>query len=187
MRWATGRRLRILDFDCENRPLSYLGRDFTTPEVTVIAWKPLPRGDLQVVYQPTHSLPDMLAAFLEEWNGSELATGHNIIRHDLPHLNAMLLEHGLPPLGPKMVHDTYGHLKRRASGFAAQETLAAMLGIRAPKVGMGTVAWRQANRLLPDGVDRAVRRAVGDVRQHIALRRRLIELGWLNSPRVWRP
>jgi hypothetical protein len=27
-----------LDFDIENRPLTYLGSDFTTAEVTAIAW-----------------------------------------------------------------------------------------------------------------------------------------------------
>jgi hypothetical protein len=30
-------RLRVLDFDIENRPLSYLGMDFTTAEITSIA------------------------------------------------------------------------------------------------------------------------------------------------------
>jgi hypothetical protein len=29
---------RVLDFDIENRPLTYLGSDFTTAEVTAIAW-----------------------------------------------------------------------------------------------------------------------------------------------------
>ena len=32
------RPMRVLDFDIENRPLSYLGSDFTTAEVTAIAW-----------------------------------------------------------------------------------------------------------------------------------------------------
>src|SRR5262245_59473495 len=31
------RAARVLDFDIENRPLSYLGQDFTTSEVTAIA------------------------------------------------------------------------------------------------------------------------------------------------------
>ena len=34
---VSARPLRVLDFDIENRPLSYLGSDFTTAEVTAIA------------------------------------------------------------------------------------------------------------------------------------------------------
>ena len=33
----TTRELRILDFDCEARPLSWLAQDYVTKEVTVIA------------------------------------------------------------------------------------------------------------------------------------------------------
>jgi len=32
-------KFRILDFDIESRPLSYMGHDFTTSEITVIACK----------------------------------------------------------------------------------------------------------------------------------------------------
>src|SRR5690606_12970728 len=35
---ATQRPMRILDFDLENRPLSYLGEDWTSAEITAIGW-----------------------------------------------------------------------------------------------------------------------------------------------------
>lgn len=178
---------RILDFDCENRPLSYLGGDFTTPELTVTAWKFLPRGDILVTALGNHDMTEMLRSFQEAYIESDMVTGHNIIKHDLPLVNAMLLEQGLSPLGPKLVCDTWAHLKKRSAGFASQETLAAMLGIRAPKVGMSTVKWREANRLGPEGVDKAMNRAMGDVKQHIALRKKLLELDWLHGPRIWKP
>ena len=181
------RPLRVLDFDCENRPLSYKGRDFTTPEITVIAWRFLDEKDIQVVHQPEWTLSQMLEEFVRAYSRAEVVTGHNIIRHDLRLLNAMLLEASMEPLGPKMVHDTWAHLKRRTSGFGSQEDLAAYLGIRSPKVRMGTRSWRRANRMEPDGVDTAVARAVGDVRQHVAMRKKLLELGWLKTPRRWTP
>ena len=177
----------IVDFDCENRPLSYLGGDFTTPELTVVAWKLLPRGDMRVAALGHHDMATMLQSFREAWDEADIATGHNVIRHDLPLINAMLLEAGLPPLLPKLVSDTWADLKKRAPGFASQENLAAMLGIKAPKIGMGTATWREANRLTPAGVEKAMGRAVGDVRQHIALRARILELGWLRPPRMWQP
>lgn len=178
---------RLLDFDFENRPLSYLGGDFTTPEITVAAWKMLPRGDLFCVWQPEHTVRDMLLAFVNAYDEADIVTGHNIIRHDLRLANAMLLELGLSPLGPKLVSDTYAHLKKRSPGFASQENLAAMLGVRAPKVRMSSHAWRDANRMTPEAVIRATDRAVGDVKQHIQLRARLLELGWLHGPRRWQP
>jgi len=185
-KWRNVRPLRVLDFDCENRPLSYLGGDFTTPELTVIAWK-FPREDLQVMYQPEHTLSEMLSGFVEAYDSADMVTGHNILKHDLRLINAMLLEHGQPPLRPKLVSDTYRDLKRRSPGFASQASLAEMLGVRAPKVGMTTPGWRKANRLLPEGVERAVNRGVGDVRQHILLRKELLKRGWLRPPRIWYP
>jgi hypothetical protein len=130
---------------------------------------------------------EMLAGFLERYSEADMVTGHNILRHDLPRLNAMLLEQGMPPLGPKMVSDTYRHLLRRDGVSASQASLAEMLGVPKSKVGMSQVAWRQANRLLPEGLVRTRARVVGDVVQHMALRKRLVELQWLRPPAMWRP
>ena len=185
--WTRVRPWHVLDFDCENRPLSYKGRDFTTPELTVVAWKFLPRGDMRVAALGIQDMAGMLDSFREAYDAADLVTGHNIIRHDIPLMNAMLLEAGLPPLGCKLVCDTWGHLKKRSAGFASQADLAAYLGIRETKVGMSTPAWRESNRLLPMGVEKAINRAVGDVRQHIQMRKRLLALGWLNPPRAWHP
>ena len=181
------RAARVLDWDCENRPLSYLGGDFTTPELTVVAWKMLPRGDMRVTALGVHDMATMLGSFCQAWDEADLVTGHNIIRHDIPLINAMLLEAGLPSLGCKLVCDTWAHLKKRAPGFASQENLARMLGVKAPKIGMSMVGWREANRLTPEGIEKAMARAVGDVRQHTQLRRKLLELGWLRPPKLWQP
>lgn len=89
------RTLRILDFDIENRPLSYLGQDFTTAEITAIAagftdseriscWTLKLGGDST----------DMLTAFRRMYDRADMVTGHYIRRHDLPIINGALLEHG---------------------------------------------------------------------------------------------
>jgi len=54
-------------------------------------------------------------------------------------------------------------------------------------VNLGQTDWREANRLTPEGIDKTRRRCVGDVKQHIALRRELLKRDWLKAPRVWRP
>lgn len=180
------RAARILDFDCENAPLSYLGGDFTTASLTAIAWS---WGDRKFECRllPENTMEEMVEGFAVAYAQADVITGHNIRKHDLPLLHAMLLEMGHRPLRPKLVCDTYADLKKRSPGFASQATLSEMLGIKAPKVGMSTVAWREANRLTPEGVEKTRKRVTGDVRQHIALRKRLIELGWLRPPRVWSP
>ena len=185
MRLEAKGALRVLDFDLENMPLAYVGGDFTTPDVTAIAWKFA--GDKvapRVAIAGEVGREKMLLRFLEAYKRADVVTGHNIIRHDLPHLNAMFVELGWPPLTPVLVQDTYIHLKRRASGFASQAFLASALGVESPKVGVAHFAWRQENR--ERGTRGATRRRVaGDVIQHLELRAKLIELGWLRPPRRW--
>jgi len=188
VRTTWGRRLRILDFDIENRPLSYLGQDFTTAEITAIAWKFIGESGMRCYLLGR----DDPASGLREFSGdayatADMVTGHNIRKHDLKMVNGALMELGLPTLGPKLAHDTYMDLHRRSGISASQENLAGMLGIKAAKVGMNTVAWREANRLTAPGLVLTEQRVRGDVLQHIELRARLLELGMLRPPRIWKP
>ena len=183
--WRKLRPLRILDFDLENRQLNYVGQDFTFSEITAIAWswggKPEALCLGEVPFQT------MLLGFVAAFIQADMVTGHNIIKHDLRILNGALLEEGLSPLPPVMVCDTYLHLKKKGGVSGSQENLAKMLGVRCPKVGMSQADWREANRLTPEGIDKTRRRVIGDVKQHIALRKELLKRDWLRPPRLWSP
>jgi hypothetical protein len=187
MKFSVGQQ-RILDFDIENRPLNYVGDDFTFSEITAIAWKfigePGPISALCLGEVPSRT---MLLGFVAAYIQADLLTGHNIIKHDLRILNGALLEEGLSPLPPKMVSDTYRDLKKKGGVSGSQENLAKMLGVRVPKQGMSQADWRDANRLTESGIALTRRRVVGDVRQHIELRRRLLERNWLKPPSLWSP
>lgn len=195
-------RQRILDIDLENRPLSYLVGDLTTGEITAIGWTWI--GEKGGVHAwavgpecqhpgcrtgPHHgmTLSEILDRFLSLWERADIVTGHYIRAHDLPMINAALLELGWGPLEPRLVQDTKLDLYPRRHLSSSQESLAAMLGVRAPKVHMSQADWREANRLTPKGIEATRRRVISDVRQHVALRSRLIELGWLRPPRLWTP
>jgi hypothetical protein len=180
------RQQRVLDFDIENRPLSYLGSDFTTAEVTAIAWAWTDSPDVTVYLLGEHDLTDILRSFVDAYNQADLVTGHFILGHDLPMLNGALMECGLPPLADKLVQDTKVHLMRAKGISKSQESLGAMFRLDAPKVTMNQSKWRAANRLTPDGLREVRERVVGDVRQHIELRRVLLERGLLAPPKVWR-
>lgn len=184
----TGSGLRILDFDCECRPLSYLGSDYTTGEITAIASAWIVNG--KATRLECHALgevtgEEMLRAFVERYNEADMVTGHFIRGFDLPLVNGGLLDHNLPPLSDKLAHDTKNDLRRRKYVSASQENLGFSLGTNAPKVQMNQQLWRDANRLTETGIARTKKRVIGDVRQHVQMRERLLELGWLDSPKVW--
>lgn len=181
----TFRAARILDFDIENRPLSYLGSDFTTCEVTAIA------ASFDIDSPPAcwmlgeDSLTTMLEAFRVWYDDADMVTGHYIRMHDLPIINGAMLELGLRPLKSKLSCDTKLDLMNCKGISKSQESLAAMLGIDAPKVQMTQADWRAANRL--ERLDLTYRRVTGDVVQHQALRLALLERGMLSAPKVWSP
>ena len=185
--WRKLRDLRTLDLDIENRPLSYAGEDFTFSEITAIAWQFVGDRHHHVLCLGEVPKRTMLLGFVAAYIQSDLVTGHNIIKHDLRILNGALLEEGLSPLPPKLVCDTYLHLKRKSGVSGSQENLAKMLGVKTPKVGMSQADWREANRLTLEGIALTKRRVVGDVRQHIALRKELLRRDWLKAPRMWQP
>lgn len=178
--------MRVLDFDIENRPLSYLGSDFTTAEVTAIAWAWTDApGQVTVFLLGDHDLPEILGQFLQAYQQADMVTGHYITGHDLPMLNGALMECGMPLLQDKLVQDTKTHLVRSKGISLSQESLGAMLRLDHQKVTMNQSKWRAANRLTPEGLAEVRHRVTGDVQQHMDLRRELLARGYLAPPRVW--
>jgi hypothetical protein len=182
-------RLRVLDFDIENRPLSYLGQDYTTAEITAIAWcwVGAPKT-LECVLLGRESPVEMLELFGEAYDEADVVTGHFLRMHDLPIINGAMVEHGLVCLAPKLTCDTKLDLVKHGHVISAsQENLAETLGVTKPKIHMNTPRWREANRLTDAGLALTAKRVMGDVVQHMALRKRLIELDLLKPPKTWRP
>jgi hypothetical protein len=187
LRWAEGRELRILDFDCECRPLSYAGPDWTTAEVTAIAAGWIGGKRIKCWALGQVDMDEMLLGFCRLYDQADMVTGHYIKRFDLPLLNGALLERKLPLLGPKLVCDTRTDLFKKKDFSASQESLGLMYGLSHPKEHMSQPQWREANRLTPEGIKETRRRVMGDVRHHMALRQALIDAGALHSPKVWYP
>lgn len=188
MRSRVKQRLRILDFDLENRPLSYWYDGQTTAEITAIAAGYEPDNiQCRAIGPVRGGYEEMLLWFVARYNAADVVTGHYIRRHDLPIINGALLEAGLKPLKPKLTIDTKEDLIKRKDLSASQEALASMLGLPEPKRHMTQGDWREANRLTPAGVAKTKERVIGDVVQHMALREALVEIGALGAPKVWRP
>jgi hypothetical protein len=177
---------RVLDFDIENRPLSYLGSDFTTAEVTAIAWAWVGSPGVEVFLLGECDLPYILKRFADAWREADLVTGHYVRGHDIPMLNGALMECRMPVLPDKLVQDTKLALPRSKGISLSQESLGAMLRLDHAKEQMNQSKWRAANRLTPEGLTEVRRRVVGDVKQHMALRQELLDLGYLGAPTMWR-
>lgn len=181
------RPMRVLDFDLENRPLSYLGSDFTTGEITALCWAWTDKPEHVTVYLLGDvDLPTMLDRFVEAYNEADLVTGHYILGHDLGYINGALMELGKPGLSDKYVQDTKVHLMRTKGISLSQESLAAMAQIEEQKVKMTQAGWREANRLTNKGLALVRDRVVGDVKQHQAMRRWLIARGYVGPAKLWR-
>jgi len=179
-------KFRILDFDIESRPLSYMGHDFTTSEITVIAAKFLDEdGEPDCWALGEVSPEEMLYNFLEKYNDCGMVTGHYIRGYDLPRVNQALSEYGFAPLENKLAHDTCLDLIKQQGFSKSQENLGELYEIANPKVGMSQSKWRNANRLKTDGIKMAKERAIGDVIQHIELRQKLIDMKQLGKPKFW--
>lgn len=180
---------RILDFDIENRPISYGGGDWTTADITAIAagWSDEDEVYCYQIYdsRSTGDYTAMLLEFSALYKQADIVTGHYIRNHDLPIINGALIEFGLPALDVKMTVDTKNDLIKWKDLGKSQEALGEMLGLDAPKDHVSPHEWRQANRLQIPEITR--RRVVADVVQHKELRLALQARGALKSPKVWRP
>lgn len=185
MRTTVKRKLKILDFDIENRPLTYLGMDFTTSDITAIAASFGDRLPVKCWLLGRDPVDEMLQGFIDLYNEADIVTGHYIRRHDLPIINGALMEYGYPVLSPKLTSDTKMDMVRRGGISASQEAISGMLGLKKPKIHMTQTDWRAANRL--EHVELAEARCVGDVRQHQQMRKAMLEAGMLGSPKMWRP
>lgn len=182
------RPMRVLDFDVEARPLHWISGDYVSKEITAIAWAWTDQPKNVTCYLLGETIPEtMLKRFVEAYDQADMVTGHFIRGYDLPMINGALTEYQLPTLSEKLTQDTKIDLVRRQGLSGSQENLGAMLGLLNPKVKMDQAKWRDANRLTPEGRKLARERVIGDVRQHIEMRQRLLELGYLAPPKMWKP
>lgn len=180
-------KLRILSFDCEARPLSWIGGDYVSKEPTAIAcaWLDDP-DDVRCWCLGDWPMRTMLDVFRGFYDRADMVIGHFIRGYDLPLLNAALSSVGYSPLSDKLTHDTKLDLVRRHGMSNSQKNLAAMLGCTHPKLEMTDEDWREANRLTPAGIERTKARVIADVKQNIEMREKMLQRNMLRPPKMWR-
>jgi hypothetical protein len=186
MKWKTVRRLKILDFDTECRPMHYSEwRDES--QITAIAWGWVGESKVhdEILEQDLSNEQDMHGRFLEALNEADILTGHYIAKHDLPMLNDHMMRFRWPLLPSKLIQDTRTLLPKVRGLGLSQENLSTLYELEEKKHHMNGRKWAMANTLTPEGREEARTRVVRDVRQHKRIRKELIGLGYLKAPKAW--
>ena len=197
---APARKLRVIDFDFESKPL-WFWWDKPTAVITSVSYMESYGGEpnhdsLSSTVAPFHSREayaswiTVVAAYLQS---ADILTGHNIDRFDLPLLQAQLMRTGQPGLLPIWTQDTM-RLPKKRDMSASQESLINYAALKATcPIGMPIYKHHLS---IPEWEDAALgwdesgiltERPTSDVHGHMHLREVLIEKGYLAPPRVWRP
>jgi hypothetical protein len=157
--------------------------------VTALAWSWGDPDDIQVMTHydwPREELASAFAALVTTPN--IIVTGHWVTGFDLPLGNGALMRENLPAIRVSLLaSDTKTHLVKSAGRSLSQKNLSADLGVSAPKVDVTLRAWEDFNLRVPGNRQKGIDRVTGDVRQHLEMRARLIELGWLGPAQYWNP
>lgn len=184
------REVRTLDFDIETVAAGFADPQWVPNRTTCWAYAWVDGGEVTVDALPVAAFYDkaarreFLSPLLEAISHADVLTGHNIMRFDLPVLNAECLLLNLPTLLPKLVQDTIRLPKTK--GFKkGQDNMSHALAIEEEKMPLSWAQWEAAYGE-PD-LATVKERCASDVRGHLAMRRAALERGWTGAPRMWRP
>lgn len=169
---ATGRPLRILCFDLENKPGTYGPGDFTHGKVTALAAQFLTESE-PVCWALRRARPKEMRrqalAFAKLWEQSDVVMGHYIRRHDIKLLQGMMDMLALPRLPDRRVIDTCVDMAKSAGYSKSLENQCARWGCPWEKVNMTEYDWEQAYDGIPWAVEKMKRRCTTDVRMNVWL------------------
>jgi DNA polymerase elongation subunit (family B) len=183
---------RVLDFDIETMAAGFADPEWVPQKVTCIAWSWVGSDDVKVMtcggsrglYEAPQRRRRLIETFLKDYAQADMVTGHNLIRFDLPVLNADAMRLGLPPLSPIRVQDTI-RISRTKGFKKGQDNLAGLVQTHDRKLAMDWQQWEDAYATPGWPVVRD--RARSDVVMHKQMRLAMIERGWLKPPTMWRP
>lgn len=183
-------KARILDFDVETVAAGFADPDWVPQKITCVAWSWVgsDKVDSRIcgpegIFGRPSRRAEMLAPLLEAIAEADMLTGHNILRFDLPVINAECMRLGLEPIREKRVQDTMR--LARAKGFKkGQDNLETLFRTRQQKLALNWQEWQDAY----DEEDwKTIRdRAETDVIGHKQIRQELIERKLLKPPVTWR-
>ena len=181
---------RILDFDIETVAAGFADPQWVPQKITCVAWSWVGSDDVQsriATAQGLFGLPnrrkEMLAELLAQVEQADMLTGHNLLRFDIPVINAECMRLGLPVIRRALVQDTMRVW--RSKGFKkGQDNIGRMLKLREEKMPLDWQAWQDAYD--EKGWKTIRDRAESDVVQHKVMRIEMIKRDLLKPPARYR-
>ena len=173
MRW-TGEGLRVLDLDTENRPGFYWYDEKCSDILHTVAcaWVDDPKDNhvWQVRWNRERGLvfPDRAyLQFKRIVESAGIVTAHNIVRHDIPLLNAHADRNHLPRIEWPMAVDTLLDITHTKGMSRSQEYLADRDKLHERKMHVGMHTWERAACGEPAACKIVADRCLSDVLSHI--------------------
>jgi hypothetical protein len=183
-------RLRILDFDIETLAAGFADPNWVPQKITCISYSWVGSDEVKSVITGKDGFFDRrirgrrMAPFLEEFNKADVVTGHNVLRFDLPVLNAESILCGLGKLPPVAVHDTM-KLPKTKGLKKGLDNLGLMLEVEGEKQAMSWGQWDNAYEV--DGWPEVISRCESDVIMHKQIRQAMIDAGIIGHVTNWKP
>jgi DNA polymerase elongation subunit (family B) len=187
---------RILDFDVETVAAGFADPSWVPQKITCVAWSWMgsDRVESRVcgpmgLYGEEWRRKAMLAPLLEAISQADMVIGHNILRFDLPVINADAMRLGLAPIQSVKCHDTM-RLPRSKGFKKGQDNLGHLFRLRNEKMPLDWQQWQDGYNE-PDW-ETIRERAESDVLGHKELYLVLIAAdptspwGLLKKPTTWR-
>lgn len=182
-RTSSPRPRRTLDFDIETRAAGFGDPNWVPQSVTAIAWSWVDEDEIHV-RTLLQGFASMVDDFLAAHSEATMLTGHNLLRFDLPVLQADLLRQGYRPLPSKLVQDTIRIVKTK--GFKkGQDNLSTLVRSPEQKMPLNWQEWDDAYN--EPGWPVVIERVVSDVRGHKLLRAEMLRRGWIKPAVRWAP
>lgn len=184
----TIKELRILDFDIETLAAGFADPDWVPQKVTCVSWSWIGSDEVKSITTGKDGFFDKkirgkrLAPFFKELAKADIVTGHNLIRFDLPVLNAESILCGLGKLSPVDVQDTM-KLPKTKGLKKGLDNLGIMLSVEGKKQSMDWAEWDNAYEV--DGWPEVISRCESDVIMHKQIRQAMIDEGILGPIVRW--
>jgi len=181
---------RILDFDIETLAAGFADPNWVPQKITVAAWSWVGEDEVHHLITGKEGFWNRdvrgaaLMPLLRAISQADALQGHNIVRFDLPVLNAECARCGLFPLPRIKVYDSMRLL--RMKGFKkGQSNMSHNFHLKEEKMSLEWSEWDAAYE--EDGWPVAVERCVTDVIQHKAFAANPDVQRWLRGPSIWKP
>lgn len=181
---------RVLDFDIEAVAAGYGDPQWVPQRVTAIAWSWTDRPTIKVRTRLDGPLA-MYEPFLRDLREADMVTGHNLLRYDLPVIQADLIRCHIQSLPELLVQDTMRLVKTKGLKKGQDNLSGLFRGLK--KLEMSWQEWEDAyewDYLIAGGRPtwkKIKQRCRSDVKQHKQMRESLLEEGLLKPPVRWKP